>query len=102
MSTPVINSLCFYTVGFLCFAGQPACADWLQFRGNNSSGIGTGSPPVEFGPGKNEQWKTQLKPASNSPCCDSQNVIAYFGSFGLVCYDHQGNQQWEKELPLAD
>ena len=132
-------------------------ADWPQFRGNNSDGIGTGSPPIEFGPGKNEIWKTSLSsghsspcisgdrlfvtsynndtpavavvclnrmtgeilweksfpveklekghpsfnPASSSPCCDDQCVIAYFGSHGLVCLDLDGNELWEKELPLT-
>ena len=127
-------------------------ADWPQFRGNNSDGIGTGSPPIEFGPGKNELWKTSLpsghsspcisgdrifvttynndtpavavvcmnrmtgeilweksirveklekghpsfNPASSSPCCDDQCIIAYFGSHGLVCLDLDGNQLWEK------
>ncbi|MDE0863835.1 MAG: PQQ-binding-like beta-propeller repeat protein [Rubripirellula sp.] len=132
-------------------------ADWPQFRGNNSDGIGTGSPPIEFGPGKNELWKTSLpsghsspcisgdrifvttynndtpavavvcmnrmtgeilweksirveklekghpsfNPASSSPCCDDQCIIAYFGSHGLICLDLDGNQLWEKELPLT-
>ena len=43
-------------------------ADWPQFRGVNSSGIGSGSPPVEFGPGKNELWKTDLALGHSSPC----------------------------------
>ena len=135
----------------------PLQADWPQFRGNNSDGIGTGAPPIEFGPGKNELWKTPLSsghsspcisgnrifvttynkdtpavavvcmdritgkilwekiiaverlekghpsfnPASSSPCCDDQCVVAYFGSHGLVCLDLDGNQLWEKKLPLT-
>ncbi|MDA7527410.1 PQQ-like beta-propeller repeat protein [bacterium] len=132
-------------------------ADWLQFRGNNSNGIGIGSPPVEFGPGVSELWRTEVapghsspcisgnriflttynetnssvatvclnrstgdilwerpiqvealekghpsfNPASSSPCCDNERVIAYFGSFGLVCFNHEGQQLWEKQLPLT-
>ena len=123
-------------------------ADWPQFRGNNSDGIGTGSPPTEFGPDNNELWHTTLapghsspcisgkrifvttydkdesavavvclnrmtgqvlwekkitveklenghpsfNPASSSPCCDDQGVIAYFGSYGLICLDLNGPQ----------
>lgn len=135
-----------------------ACqADWPQFRGVNSSGHGSGSPPIEFRPGQNELWQTDLgpghsspciagdrifvtthdaetqtvsvvcldrrsgsiqwkrdvkvpvlekghpsfNPASSSPCCDDECVVAYFGSYGLVCYDHLGNRLWERELPLA-
>ena len=132
-------------------------ADWPQFRGNNSDGIGTGSPPTEFGPDNNELWHTTLapghsspcisgkrifvttydkdesavavvclnrmtgqvlwekkitvekledghpsfNPASSSPCCDDQGVIAYFGSYGLICLDLNGNLLWEKKLPLT-
>src|SRR5438445_764365 len=39
------------------FAGA---AEWPQFRGPNSSGIGDGKPPVEFGPSQNVLWKTAV------------------------------------------
>lgn len=135
-----------------------AAADWPQFRGVNSSGVATGpTPPTQFGPGKNQLWKTPLEtghsspcisgdriflttydqaakqlavvcldrnsgeilwqknvsagqieqghpsfsPASSSPACDSDRVVAYFGSFGLVCLDHQGELLWEIPMPLA-
>ena len=135
-----------------------AHADWPQFRGPNSSGIAaTGSPPVEFGPGKNELWKVDLadghsspcivgeqiylttvdadenllnvvcldrwsgkqlwvhtvtvaemekghpsfNPASSSPACDGNHVVAYFGSYGLVCLSVDGSLQWERKFPLA-
>jgi outer membrane protein assembly factor BamB len=140
-----------------CGLCQPWNSDWPQFRGNNSDGFGTGAPPVEFGPGKNELWSTPLQPghsspciagqrifvttydkellalgviclsrnngevlwektieiekpekghpsfnpASSSPCCDGERVIAYFGSYGLVCFDVNGKRLWEKRLPLA-
>ena len=45
----------------------PALGDWPQFRGPNSSGIAPGvSPPVEFGPGRNELWKVPMV-AGHSP-----------------------------------
>ena len=131
--------------------------DWHQFRGQNSSGIGSGSPPVHFGPEENVIWSTEVapghsspcidgkrlfltsfnaenstvsvdcfdrmsgehlwstpfhvealekghpsfNPASSSPCCDAENVIAYFGSYGLVCLDHEGKLIWEQRLPTA-
>ena len=40
---------------------------WPQFRGANSSGIGTGTPPVQFGPGQNVLWKTAVGPGLSSP-----------------------------------
>ncbi len=36
--------------------------------------------------------------ASNSPITDGERVYAYFGSYGLYCYDMQGNLLWEKDL----
>lgn len=36
--------------------------------------------------------------ASNSPVTDGEHVYAYFGSYGLYCYDMQGNFVWEKDL----
>jgi len=36
--------------------------------------------------------------ASNSPVTDGENIYAYFGSYGLYCYDMQGNLIWEKDL----
>ena len=40
---------------------------WPQFRGPNSSGLGGGKPPVEFGPEKNVRWKTPVGPGLSSP-----------------------------------
>lgn len=52
-------------------AGVALGADnWPQFRGPNGSGTsGDSRPgPVEFGPGKNQLWKTPLPPGHSSPC----------------------------------
>jgi len=42
-------------------------AEWPQFRGPNSSGIGDGKPPVEFGPSQNVLWKTAVGSGLSSP-----------------------------------
>lgn len=145
------------SIWFGLVANATLKADWPQFRGNNSDGHGTGSPPVEFGPTKNRKWTTPLdpghsspcvfgeqifvttydkesralgivslnrengdvlwkksikvetfekghpsfNPASSSPCCDDQRVVAYFGSYGLICFDFDGELLWERPLPLA-
>src|SRR2546427_21990 len=52
------------TVVLSSYAGA---ADWPQFRGPNSSGIGDGKPPVEFGPSQNVLWKTAMGTAAPSP-----------------------------------
>lgn len=133
-------------------------AEWPQFRGVNGAGVATGkAPPVEFGPGKNEVWNTDIgsghsspcvvgpsifltaydseskkcqvlsinktngnvrwrreikpakietghpsfNPASSTPACDGKRVVAYFGSYGLVCFTVDGEKLWELKLPLT-
>lgn len=129
---------------------------WPQFRGPNSSGIGTGKPPVHFGPDQHVQWKTAVgsglsspviwaerifltqfdpanqklstlcldrrtgkilwqralsterieevhpisSPAASTPATDGERIFVYFGSYGFVCYDLDGNLEWERRLPL--
>jgi outer membrane protein assembly factor BamB len=41
-------------------------------------------------------------PAGATPATDGERVYAYFGSYGLVCYDLDGNKQWEKRLPIPE
>jgi len=128
---------------------------WPQFRGPNSSGIGAGRPPVQFGPGQRVRWKTAVglglssptvwegrifltefdeakqqlatlcidrrtgkvlwrrtvaptaiekvhevsSPAASTPATDGERVYVYFGSYGLLCYDLEGNLKWERRLP---
>ncbi len=36
--------------------------------------------------------------ASSSPVTDGEHVYAFFGSFGLYCFDMNGNLVWEKDL----
>jgi len=37
-------------------------------------------------------------PASSTPAADEQHVYVYFGTYGLLCYDHAGNQVWQRRL----
>src|SRR5271170_7215869 len=42
---------------------------WPQFRGPNCSGVSeSAKPPVDFGPGTNQLWKTAVPPGASSPC----------------------------------
>src|SRR5262245_39026488 len=131
---------------------------WPQFRGANSSGLGEGKPPVNFGPDQDVLWKTAVgpglsspiiwegrifvtefdrankqlatlcidrrtgktlwrrtvapeqieevrpisSPAGSTPATDGERVYVYFGSYGLVCYDLDGNLKWERRLPLPE
>ena len=38
-------------------------------------------------------------PALPTPVTDGERVVFYFGNYGLVAYDLEGKQQWEKRLP---
>ncbi len=40
-------------------------------------------------------------PATPTPCADAERVVVYFGSFGLLCYDHSGRELWRKPLPVS-
>src|ERR1700680_1566511 len=47
-------------VASVVLSSLAGAADWPQFRGPNSSGIGDGNPSVEFGPSQNVLWKTAI------------------------------------------
>ncbi|MFT5125326.1 MAG: outer membrane protein assembly factor BamB [Kiritimatiellia bacterium] len=38
-------------------------------------------------------------PAASTPLVDEDHIYVYFGSFGLLCYDHEGKEQWRKSIP---
>lgn len=38
-------------------------------------------------------------PAAPTCCTDGEKLITYFGSFGLLAYDWNGNELWKKPLP---
>ncbi len=37
-------------------------------------------------------------PASPTPAADEKHVYAYFGTYGLLCYDHKGNKVWDRKI----
>src|SRR4029434_4175630 len=41
-------------------------------------------------------------PAAPTPATDGERVYVYFGSYGLLCYDLDGNLKWERQLPLPE
>lgn len=38
-------------------------------------------------------------PASPTPMADARRVVVHFGSFGLLCYGHDGTELWSRPLP---
>src|ERR1700733_10704444 len=54
------------------FAGA---AEWPQFRGPSSSGIGDGKPPVDFGLSQNVLWKTAVGSGLSSPIISKGRIF---------------------------
>jgi outer membrane protein assembly factor BamB len=50
-------------------------------------------------PGQIEKVHEISSPAGSTPVTDGERVYVYFGSYGLICYDLNGKQVWEKRLP---
>src|SRR5215813_7386564 len=69
----------FLAVAVLSSSARPAEPGgehwWPQFRGPNSSGLGTGKPPVHFDPGRNVQWKTAVGSGLSSPIIWADRVF---------------------------
>lgn len=51
-------------------------------------------------PGAIERGAQFGHPATATPATDGERVSVYFGAFGLVCYDFDGNELWRKPLPV--
>jgi outer membrane protein assembly factor BamB len=50
-------------------------------------------------PGAIERGSHNSHPAASTPAVDAQRVYAYFGSFGVAAFDHQGKELWRAPLP---
>jgi outer membrane protein assembly factor BamB len=37
-------------------------------------------------------------PAAPTPAADEKHVYVYFGTYGLLCYDHKGNKVWHRKI----
>jgi len=87
------------------FAGA---AEWPQFRGPNSSGIGDGKPPVEFGPSQNVLWKTAVGSGLSSPIIAKGHVfLTEFDrptkQLATVCIDQRtGKILWRRTVAPAE
>lgn len=41
-------------------------------------------------------------PAASTPLVANDSLVVYFGSFGLLCYDLEGNERWRKQIPTPE
>ncbi|UCD50218.1 MAG: PQQ-binding-like beta-propeller repeat protein [Phycisphaerales bacterium] len=46
------------------------------------------------------RFHTLNNPASSTPAADEKHVYAYFGTHGLLCYDHAGQVIWQRKLEV--
>ncbi|MBI2947614.1 MAG: PQQ-binding-like beta-propeller repeat protein [Verrucomicrobia bacterium] len=53
----------------------------------------------EVEPGPIEQGSRLGNPAAPTPATDGKKVYVYFGPFGLICYDFDGQERWRKPMP---
>ncbi|NQT01029.1 MAG: PQQ-binding-like beta-propeller repeat protein [Planctomycetes bacterium] len=44
------------------------------------------------------RFHTLNNPASSTPAADDKHVYVYFGTYGLICYDHAGNEVWQRKI----
>ena len=51
-------------------------------------------------PGNIERGAHLSHPATATPVTDGERVCVYFGSFGLVSYDFEGNELWRRPLSI--
>jgi outer membrane protein assembly factor BamB len=49
-----------------------------------------------------ESVHTANSAAASTPCVDAERVCVYFGSYGLLCYDHEGRELWKKPIPTPE
>jgi outer membrane protein assembly factor BamB len=47
-----------------------------------------------------EQVQSISSPATATPATDGERIYVYFGSYGLLSYDFQGELQWSLPLPV--
>lgn len=79
-------------------------ADWDRFRGPNGSGVSTASGlPTQFGPGRNEVWKTRLGLGHSSPVLAGDRIyVTGVEGEALLTYclrAADGAVLWKRQAP---
>src|SRR5262245_17972091 len=46
--------------------------------------------------------KDEGSPAASTAATDGERLVAYFGSYGLICYDTAGEERWRYPLPAGE
>ena len=99
------------TVVLSSFAGAAengGKAWWPQFRGPNSSGIGEGRPPVQFGPNHKVLWKTAVGSGLSSPSVWADRIfLTEFDrankNLATICIDRRtGKILWRRTVAAGE
>lgn len=93
----------------LAAAGAPAGpspARWPQFRGPNGAGVcAECRPPIRFGPGLSQRWKTAVPPGHSSPVVwdDHVFVTALEGGrlWTIALSARDGRERWRRAAPAV-
>lgn len=91
-------------LGLALLGGAVPAADWPQFRGINSGGVGeeTGLP-VEFGPNRNVVWKTPLPAGHSSPVFSKDHIFLTAHDdeklYAIALDRTNGRVAWRREVP---
>jgi len=44
------------------------------------------------------RYHPMSNPSAPTPAADAERVVVYFGTLGLLCYDHAGNELWRRPI----
>jgi outer membrane protein assembly factor BamB len=69
--------------------------DYRRSDGENRWARGFQVPALE------EFHASEGSPAASTPATDGHRVVSYFGSFGLVCQNFNGDEIWRAPMPAA-
>jgi len=91
-------------------AAQDASNTWPQFRGPHASGIASADakPPSEFGPAKNQLWKTALPVGHSSPAIWGNRIFLTAVDTGKKTLDTiaidrtTGGIVWRQQVPVKE
>ena len=75
--------------------GKLQVRDYRRSDGENRWARGFTAPTLE------EYHQKEGSPAASTPATDGRRVVTYFGSFGLVCQDFNGEVRWTQPMPPA-
>ncbi|MEM8680122.1 MAG: PQQ-binding-like beta-propeller repeat protein, partial [Planctomycetota bacterium] len=88
----------------MALAVQALGDDWVRFRGPNGSGISAEAVPVEFGPGENIAWETDLPGRGvSSPIVVGDKVfVTCYSGYGMTAEDPGELEDLERHLVCID